>query len=285
MTKITINKNLITLASKFTKHTKTSNGYNAELSKHIHYCEHDTVITDSCKLLSIPNTLPIISENADSLAVVPIFNWYFYKKYIGKKCSIEVNLDRECYYAMLDHYIIASTVLKPTYPDCSRVLAGYNFDLNITIDDPTSIYSKLTAIQKTIKEFNAQQKLKKLPVYDIENARVVFSYQSGCIQADVVLDDDCNACVANKIKESMRLIDYTLPKSSNVDDTFKVGYKLNYLLDCFEALKHLADNKTFNLNISFDTSKRKFSMIKLSLDSGVWCISAPVIKNDTTTGR
>ena len=276
MEKITLNKKLVTLASKFFRNTSV---YTADVSSHINYRVADSILTDGYKLLSIPNTLPIIADNAKSLALSPIFNWYFYKTYTTKHCIIEADLEHHCYRAVLDNDLIAAADFRTNFPDCDRVLSDYSYNLNMHIENPVGIYNQLATIQAAIKDFNAKQKLKKQPLYNSEQTKVVFStyYEGGYtfVKAEVGLSDiEFDFALTNQLRESLCLIDYSLPKTCGIDDTFRAGFNFNKLASCFDVIKRVADSKYFNLDISFDTSNS--APIKLTLDNGAWCILIPI---------
>lgn len=276
MEQININKKLLTVAANFLNNTS---GWSADISSHINYRVNDSILTDGFKLLSIPNTLPIIADSEKSLALSPIFNWYFYKTYTTKHCIIEADLDHHEYRAMLDNDLIAASDFRPDFPDCDRVMSNFTYNLTMHIKNPVGIYNRLATIQKAIKDFNAKQKTKKQSLYNSEKAIVVFStyYEDGYtfIRDEIFLDDsEFDFAISNQVRDLLCLIDYSLPKACGIDDTFKAGFNFNKLASCFDAIKRVADTKTFNLDVSFDTTK--LTPIKLTLDNGAWCILMPI---------
>lgn len=268
---INIDKQLINLANRFLKPTN-------DVSHYINYREHDSFLTDGHKLLAIPNSYPMIANSKESLAVTPIFNWVFYKKYSAKKCTIEVDTKLRCYQAVLDNELIASADVGTHYPDCDSVLSYYNYNLDFTIGIPAGIYSRLDIIQSAIKEYNAKQKVKQQPLYNLDNATVVFNtyYEDGFtyIRAEADLADDV---LTDQVKDSLCVLKGTVPKDFCIKETYRGEFNLFRLSSCLDALERLAGSNSFNLNISFDTNKTT-APIKLSLDSGAWCILMPTIR-------
>lgn len=266
---INIDKKLINLANQFLKPT------NNDVAKHLNYREQDSILTDGYRLLSIPNSLPIIETNKEVLATLPVFNWDFYKRYSGKKCIIEADTEQRCYRAMLDNELIAKVDFRTDYPECDRAMSYYSFNLAMRIDNPVAIYDRLKTIQTTIKEFNSKQRVKKQSLYNSDNAQVIFtaSYEGGCtfIRAEVDLID---AVLNDRVKDSLLLFKGALPKNYGVQDTYRVVFNLNKLISCFDAIKQVAASRSFTINISFDTSKT--APFKLSIDSGAWCILMPI---------
>lgn len=269
MKQIKIDKQLINLANKFLKST------NNDVAKHINYREQDSILTDGYRLLSIPNSLPIIANNKEVLATLPVFNWDFYKRYSGKKCIIEADTEQRCYRAVLDNELIAKVDFRTDYPDCDRAMSYYSYNLAMRIDNPVAIYDRLKTIQTTIKEFNSKQRVKKQSLYNSDNAQVIFNtyYEEGFtfIKAEVDLAD---TYLTNQVRDSLCLLDYSLPKNYGVQDTYRAVFNLNKLISCFDAIKQVAASRSFNLSISFDTSKT--APFKLAIDNGAWCILMPV---------
>lgn len=279
--KLNITKDLLSVLSTF---SKTASGFYLEVESHLKYDVDKpySYITDGYRLLALPNMLPIIDNNRESLAVSPIFNWAFYKKY--KDCSVTV--DDDAYRVYLDDAFIASMHLRPNYPDCSRVLDGSTYDLKLLYLNPLSIYTRLDTINKTIKEFNRIQKLKGLPQYtkkDLKNARVIFSsyVEDGhtFIKAAVDLQDaDLEFALSKELGDNLTILDYSLPKGDTVSD-FKRGFYYLQLVDCFLTMRKLSGTKyDFRLAIEFDNDN-KLAPVKLTLANGAYCILMPIKLN------
>lgn len=282
MEKIYITKDLLSVLLAFSKHSEASNCVSNNIYGCLQYNQDYCVTTDGIKLLYLPTNINIIMDNAYYLLRSKILDFKFYDKYY-KNCDVMLNSATNRMEAYINNQYIDDTSVNITYPDCSRVLNYYNF--NLILDVQSNIRDKMQAniatISKTIKEYNCIQKIQKLSQYtskDLKDAVILFnSYYDETanrtyIQAKVDLKhEELNQALS----EELVILDYALP--TNELQNFEAKYKYLQVLDCFNTLQKI--DKTGSFSIMFDTREEiTRTPIKMMLGNCAYTLLMPCIR-------